>query len=69
MYIGISQLKDHSLSVDQAKYATSVIKDYLDTSTIKENPKFHKTTLPHDMILTKEYASISGEKVGVLSIE
>ena len=69
MYIGISQLKDHSISVNQDKYATSVVKDYLDTATIKENPKLHKTTLPHDMIFTKEDASISGEKLGVLSIE
>ena len=35
MSIRISQLKDRSISVDQAKYATSVFKKDLDTSTIK----------------------------------
>ena len=53
MSISISQLKDHYISVDQARYDTSVIEKYLDTFTIKENYKFHKTTLPHNMIFTK----------------
>ena len=30
---------------------------------------FHKTTLPHDIILAKEDSSISDEQVEVLSIE
>ena len=49
----ISQLKDHSMSVDHARYATSVVAKYLDTATIKQNSKFHKTALPHHMIFTK----------------
>ena len=53
MYFGISKLKDHYISVDQDRYATSVVTKYLDTETIKENTKFHKTTLTHDMIFTK----------------
>ena len=53
MSISISQLKDHYISVDQDKYATSVVEKYLDTVTIKENLKFHKTNSPHDMIFTK----------------
>ena len=40
--------------MDQARYATSVVGNYLCTVTIKENSKFHNTTLPHDMIFTKE---------------
>ena len=59
MSIRISQLKDHSISVDQARYATSVIAKYLDTATVKVRNKFYNTTLPSDMIfvekLTREY--------------
>ena len=49
----ISQLKDHSIYVDQARYATSIVAKYLDTATFKVSNKFDKTTLPADMILTK----------------
>ena len=66
MSIRISQLKDHYFSVDQDGYYTSAVAKYLDTSTIKENSKFHKTTLPHDMIFTKEYASTSDEQMELL---
>ena len=51
MSISISQLKKQYISVDQAIHATSIVTKYLDTTTIKENPKFHKTTFTHDMIL------------------
>ena len=64
MTIKISELKDHFISVDQARYATYVAEKYLDTATIEENSKFRKTTLPHDIILTKEDASTSDEKKG-----
>ena len=33
MSIRISQMKDHYILVDQARYATSVVDNYLDTST------------------------------------
>ena len=59
MYISISQLKDHYISADQARYATSIVAKYLYTATIKEKPKFHNTTIPHDIILTKYYAFTS----------
>ena len=52
--IRISQLKDHSFLVDQARYATYIVAKYINTETIKEKPKYHKTTLPHDTISTKE---------------
>ena len=55
--------------MDQARYATSVVEKCIDTATIKLNSKFHKSTLTHDMILTKEDPSISYEQLGVLSIE
>ena len=35
MSIKSSQLKDHSISVDQAIYATSIVAKYLDTATVK----------------------------------
>ena len=40
MSIIISQLKDHSISVDQARYDTSIIAKYLDTATVKLSNKF-----------------------------
>ena len=59
MSIIISQLKDHSISVDQARYATSIVAKYLDTATAKVRNKFYKTTLPAEMIFTKDYVSTS----------
>ena len=57
--IGISQCNEHSISVDQARYYSSVVEKYIVTDTIKENSNYHKTTLTHDMIFTKEDASTS----------
>ena len=53
MSIRISQLKDHSISVYQYRYATSIFAKYLDTATVKVSNKFYKTKLPSDMIFTK----------------
>ena len=53
MSIIISQMKDHSISVDQARYATSIFEKYLDTDTVKVSKKFYKTTFPADMIFIK----------------
>ena len=53
MSIRISQLKDHSISVDQDIYATSIVTKYLDTATVKLSKKNYKTTLPADMIFKK----------------
>ena len=61
MSIRISHLKDHSISVDQARYATSIVAKYLDTATVKVINKFYKTTLPAGMIFTKEDVSTSDE--------
>ena len=63
MSIRIYQLNDHSISVDQARYATYIVEEYLDTETVKASTKFYKTTLPSDMILTKEDVSTSYEQV------
>ena len=69
MSIRISQLKDHSISVDQARYATSIVAKYLDTATVKVSNKFYKTTLPADIIFTKEDVSPSDEQVEKLNRE
>ena len=42
MLIIISQKKDHSISLDQARYATSIVTKYLDTDTVKVSNKFYK---------------------------
>ena len=63
----ISQLKDHSISVDEARYATSVVAKYLDTTTVKVSKNIYKTTLPADMIFTKEDVSTSDEQVEKLN--
>ena len=53
MSIRISHMKDHSIYVDQARYATSIVAKYLDTATVKSVTKFYNTTLPADMIFKK----------------
>ena len=40
MSIRISQLKDNFISVDQARYATSIVAKYLDTATVKVSTNF-----------------------------
>ena len=46
-------MKDHSISVDQARYDTYIVGNCLDTSTVKTSTNFHKTTFPSDMIFAK----------------
>ena len=53
----------------QARYATSIVAKYLDTVTVKVRKKFYKTTLPADMIFTKEDVSTSDEQVDKLTRE
>ena len=62
-------MKDHSISVYQARYATSIVAKYFDTATVQVSTKFYKTTLPADMIFTKEYVSTSDEQVEKLTRE
>ena len=67
MLIRISQMKDHSIYVDKARYATSIVAKYLDTDTIKSIKRVYKTTLPTDIIFTKSDASTSDEQVDKLT--
>ena len=69
MSLRISQLKDHSISVDQARYATYIVVKYLYTDTVKASNKFYKTTLPADMIFTKADISTSDEQFEKLTRE
>ena len=69
MSIIIYKLKDHSISMDQARYATSIVAKYLDTATVKVSNKFYKTTFPSDMIFTNEDVSTSDEQVESLTRE
>ena len=56
-------MKGHPISVDQARYDTSIVDKYLDTATVKISTKFYKTTFPSDMIFTKDYVSTTDEKI------
>ena len=69
MSIRIYQMKDHSISVDQARYATSIVAKYLYTATVKVSNKFYKTTLQADTIFTKEDVSTSDEQIEKLTRE
>ena len=69
MSIRISQIKDHSISVDQARYAPSIVAKYLDTATVKVSTKFYNTTFPADIIFTKEDVSTSDGQVQNLTGE
>ena len=67
--INIYQIKDHSISVDNDIYATSIVDMYLDTATVNTSTKFYKTTLPSDMIFTKDDVSTSDDQVDKLTRE
>ena len=60
-------MEDYYISVDQARYVTSIVAKYLDTTTVKTSTKFYQTTLPSDMIFTKDYVSTSYEQVEKLN--
>ena len=60
-------MKDHSIYVDQSRYATSVVAKYLNTAIFKVSNKFYKTTLPADMIFIKEDVYTSDEQVDKLT--
>ena len=69
MSIRIYHMKDHSISVDQARYATSIVAKYLDTATVNTSTFFYNTTLTSDMIFTKADAYTSDDQVEKLNRE
>ena len=60
-------MTDHFISVDQDRYATSIVAKYLDTVIFKTSKKFYKTNFTSDMIFTKDDASTSDKKVEKLT--
>ena len=69
MSIRTSHIKDHTISVYQARYATSVLANYLDAATLQKSTKSYKTTFQDDIIFTKDYVSTSDEQVEKLTME
>ena len=67
MSIRISQMTDHSIFVDQARYATSIVAKYLDTVTIKASKILYKTTFLYDMMFPKSNTCISDAQVNKLT--
>ena len=65
----ISQIKDHVISVDQDRYATSIVAKYLDIATVKASTKFYNTILPSNMIFKKNDTFTSDEQNEKLSRE
>ena len=56
-------MKDYYISIDQDRYATSIVAKYLGTDTVKTSTRFYKTTFPYDVLFTKSDASTSDEQV------
>ena len=67
MSIRISKIKDHFISVDQARYANYIMDNYIGTATVNASTKFYKNTLSSDMIFPKDAASTSDDKVEKLT--
>ena len=62
MSIRISWIKDHYISMDQARYATCIVAKYLNAATVKVS-NFYNTNLPYGMIFTKADTYTSDEHV------
>ena len=60
-------MKDHPISVYQARYDTYIVTNYLYTATVKKIKNFINTSLPSDIIIIKVYASTSDEQVHKLT--
>ena len=58
-------MTDHSISVHQARYATYIVDKYLYTVTDKTSTKVYKTTLPSDIIFTKDGDSTVMRKLSI----
>ena len=60
--IRISKMNDHSISVYQDSYSTSIVAKYMDTATVNTSTKFYKANFPSGMIFTKDDTPTSDEK-------
>ena len=62
-------MNDNSISMDQDRYATSIVAKKLDTDTVKASRKFYKNTFPSGMIFTKYDTPTIDEQVEKLTRE
>ena len=62
-------MKNHSISVHQARYASYIVAKYLDTATVKKSTKFYNTNFSSDMIFTKYDEYTRYEQVEKLTLE
>ena len=69
MSIRISQMKDNSIYVYQARCNTSIVPKHLDTATVKTSKKFYRTTFPSDIIFAKADASNAYYQIDKLTRE
>ena len=56
-------MKDCSISVDQARYASYVVAKCLEIATVNVSTNLYETKFPADMIFTKEDVSTSDKQV------
>ena len=61
--------KPRKIIVECTSYATSIVDKYMDTAAVKTSKRFYKTTVPSDMIFTKDNVSTSDEQVEKLTRE
>ena len=69
MSIRMTHIKDHYISIDQSKYAISVVEKYFDPATVKSSTNFYMTTFTYGMISTKADSSTSDDRVDKFSRE
>ena len=62
-------MKDHFISVDQARYDTFIVAKYLDNDTANTTKSSYTTNLTSDTIFTRDDACTSDEKVDRLTRE
>ena len=60
-------MRNNSISVDQARYATYIVAKYMDTATVNTSTKFYKNNFPSDMIFNKDDVSTNDEQVEKLT--
>ena len=62
-------MKDNYISVQHAIYGISIMAKYLDTTIVKASTTFYNTTLPPDIIFTKDDIFTRNEQVEKLTRE
>ena len=60
-------MKDHSISVYQDRYFTSIVAKYLDIEKVNTSTQFYNTTFPSDIIFAKYDAYTIDDQVEKLT--